>query len=211
MPELVSLTVLDDPERWRSLGFSVDGAGVCQVGAVRLEIARPGGDGRAGVAGWGFAGLTGEPMGIDGIPTGVAAPVDPGVPTSHPNGVVSLDHVVVTTPDLGRTVAALESAGLRALRERPVEAAGRPMMQVFFRPGEAIIEVVGPSEPTGTGRARFFGLAFTVADLDATIDLLGGALGQPKEAVQPGRRIATVRSGVGLGVPVAFMSDEPPG
>jgi hypothetical protein len=50
-----------------------------------------------------------------------------------------------------------------------------------------------------------------VADLDATAALLGDLLGAPKVAVQPGRRIATVRADAGLGVPVAFMSGEPPG
>ena len=85
------------------------------------------------------------------------------------------------------------------------------MQQVFLRPGEAVIEVVGPPEPTGGGKARFFGLAFTVADLDATAALLGDLLGAPKVAVQPGRRIATVRADAGLGVPVAFMSGEPAG
>jgi hypothetical protein len=84
------------------------------------------------------------------------------------------------------------------------------MRQVFFRPGEAIIELVGPPTPEGTAPARFFGLAFTVADLDATAAYLGEHLGQPKDAVQPGRHIATVRSAAGLGVPVAFMTPEPP-
>ena len=210
MPALVALHVLGEVERWRDLGFSVERDGTCQVGAVQLQLS-PAGDGaRPGIDGWSFAGLEDPPMGIDGIPTEAddGPPAPPGV---HPNGVTALDHVVVTTPDLGRTVAALEAAGLRALRERATEAGGRPMRQVFLRPGEAIVEVVGPPEPTGGGKARFFGLAFTVADLDATAERLGGLLGEPKQAVQPGRRIATVRSVAALGVPVAFMSGEPEG
>lgn len=210
MPTLVALTVLGDPRRWVDLGFSVDQDGSCQVGAVTLQVSPPEDGGRPGIDGWAFAGLHDPPMGIDGIPTEAAD--DPGPPAaSHPNGVTSLDHVVVTTPDLSRTVAALEDAGLRVLRRRDTEAGGRPMRQVFLRPGEAVIEVVGPPEPTGGGKARFFGLAFTVADLDATAALLGDLLGAPKVAVQPGRRIATVRADAGLGVPVAFMSGEPAG
>lgn len=210
MPVLVALTVLGDPERWRSLGFSVERGGACQVGAVRLLVSRPEAGGRPGIDGWAFAGLSDPPMGIDGIPTEAA---DAGVapPATHPNGTTSLDHVVVTTPDLGRTVAALEEAGLRTLRERATNTGDRPMRQVFLRPGEAVIELVGPPAPSGVGKARFFGLAFTVADLDATAALLGDALGEQKEAVQPGRRIATVRSHAGPGVPVAFMSGEPAG
>ena len=207
---LVALNVLGEAERWRALGFSVERDGSCQVGAVRLQVSPTGVGQRPGIDGWSFAGLDDPPMGIDGIPT-ETHDEPPSPPAAHGNGVTSLDHVVVTTPDLGRTVAALEAAGLRALRERATEAGGRPMRQVFFRPGEAIVELVGPPEPTGGGRARFFGLAFTVADLDATAELLGDLLGTPKEAVQPSRRIATVRADAGLGVPVAFMSGEPPG
>lgn len=210
VPALVALSVIADPERWRDLGFSVEHDGSCQVGAVRLEVSPPAEGRRPEIDGWAFAGVDDPPAGIDGIPTGAAdgAATTPG---SHANGATSLDHVVVTTPDLGRTVAALEGAGLRVLRERDTEAGGRPMRQVFLRPGEAVIEVVGPPAPTGGGRARFFGLAFTVADLDATASLLGGRLGRVKPAVQPGRRIATVRSDAGLGVPVAFMSGAPAG
>ena len=207
VPTLVGLTVQDEPQRWRRLGFDVAPDGTCQVGAVRLELVPPPGDDDPAVVGWAFDGLEGDPMGVDGIPT-TSAP-RPGEPPTHPNGVTSLDHVVVTTPDVDRTVAALEAAGLRALRERATEAGGRPMRQVFLRPGEAIVEVVGPPAPAGGGRARFFGLAFTVADLDATAARLGDALGPAKDAVQPGRRIATVRSGGAPGVPVAFMSPEP--
>lgn len=208
VPVLVALNVVGEAERWRDLGFSVGRDGSCQVGAVRLQVSPPSAGSRPGIDGWSFAGLDDPPMGIDGIPT--EADDEPSAPpATHANGVIALDHVVVTTPDLARTVAALEAAGLRALRERETEAAGRPMRQVFLRPGEAIVELVGPPEPTGGGKARFFGLAFTVADLDATVELLGGLLGAPKEAVQPGRRIATVRAGAGLGVPVAFMSEEP--
>ncbi len=208
VPVLVALTVLGDPGRWRDIGFSVEQDGSCQVGAVRLQVSPPEEGGRPGIDGWAFAGLHDPPMGIDGIPTEAASEAT-ARPVGHPNGVTSLDHVVVTTPDLGRTVTALEGAGLRVLRERDTDTGGRPMRQVFLRPGEAVIELVGPPAPSGSGRARFFGLAFTVTDLDAVASLLGARLGTSKAAVQPGRRIATVRSDAGPGVPVAFMSGLP--
>jgi hypothetical protein len=47
-----------------------------------------------------------------------------------------------------------------------------------------------------------------VADLDACAALLGGRLGEVRDAVQPGRRIATIRREAGLGVPVALISDS---
>jgi hypothetical protein len=85
------------------------------------------------------------------------------------------------------------------------------MRQAFIRSGEVILEVVGPVEASDDdGPAGFFGLAHTVADLDRTSQLLGAALGRVKDAVQPGRRIATLRHrDVGMSVATAFMSAEP--
>jgi hypothetical protein len=54
--------------------------------------------------------------------------------------------------------------------------------------------------------ARFWGLAFTVADLDAIAERLGNRLSGPRDAVQPGRRIATLRGEAGIGPAVAFMT-----
>jgi hypothetical protein len=48
-----------------------------------------------------------------------------------------------------------------------------------------------------------------VEDLDALAQGLGEQLGSVRDAVQPGRRIATLHSSAGLGQPVAFMTPEP--
>jgi hypothetical protein len=45
-----------------------------------------------------------------------------------------------------------------------------------------------------------------VGDLDQTAHALGDLLGTPRDAVQPGRRIATLRAEAGLGPAIAFMS-----
>jgi hypothetical protein len=70
-----------------------------------------------------------------------------------------------------------------------------------------ILEVVqhGGVEP---GPAKFWGITFAVADLDACAELLGDDLGSIRNAVQPGRRIATIRPSAGLGLPVALISDS---
>jgi hypothetical protein len=117
---------------------------------------------------------------------------------------------VVTTPDLDRTVAALEAAGLQARRVRDAGRGDRAIRQVFFRLDDPILEVVGPPEPSGDGPARFLGLALTVADLDATATALGQHLGEVKDAVQPGRRIATLRRSAGCTTALAFMSPSRP-
>ncbi|HEY4589083.1 MAG TPA: hypothetical protein VII86_07635, partial [Thermoanaerobaculia bacterium] len=56
------------------------------------------------------------------------------------------------------------------------------------------------------GPARFWGITFAVADLDTCAELLRDRLGSIHDAVQPGRRIATVRPGAELGLPVALIS-----
>ena len=43
-------------------------------------------------------------------------------------------------------------------------------------------------------------------DLEAAAAHLGEHVGRIKDAVQPGRRIATVRDSAGLGLPVALMT-----
>jgi hypothetical protein len=200
-PVLVSVAVADDPERWRDAGFAVAGS-ACRVGAVRFDL---GGDGD-GIRSWS---LTDVAAGVlDGLETHVAedgpSPGPPG-PSIHPNGTVSLDHLVVTSHDVVRTVAALEARGFE-VRRRWDNADRR---YTFFRVGEAILELVGPAQADGDRPARFFGLAFTVDDIDATAAHLGSLLGDVRDAVQPGRRIATLRRQAGLSVPVAFMSPGP--
>jgi hypothetical protein len=201
---LVALAVADEPVRWQEAGFAVDGGGRCWLGDVTVSLAP--GTGK-GVRAWSVEGITGP---VDGLPALDLPPAEPAdAAVLHPNGTTAIDHVVVTTPDLDRTVAALEDAGLEARRVREADTGGRPIRQVFFRLGQPVLEVVGPPQPSGDGPARFFGLALTVADLAATAGALGDRLGEAKDAVQPGRRIATLRRSAGCTTAVAFMSPPP--
>ena len=52
------------------------------------------------------------------------------------------------------------------------------------------------------GPARLWGISFLAADLEQGASVLG----EPRDAVQPGRRIATVRREANLGLPVALMT-----
>jgi hypothetical protein len=203
------LIVADEPGAWRQLGFEVDGD-ASLLGGVRLRFG--GGDAGRGVVGWSLRGAGSTEL--DGLATAISESPFPEPAAAHPNGVTAIDHVVAISPDLDRTVAVLEAAGLdlRRRREQPTPE-GAPR-QAFFRLGGVILEAVqepdaaierggGPDRP-----AFFWGLALIAPDLDATVASLGGGevVSDPRDAVQPGRRIATLRRAAGLSTPVALMS-----
>ena len=200
------IVIGDPPEAWAAAGFAVDDDGTCRAGTVRLRLA--GRDAGKRILGWSLRDVAVDGS-LDGLPTEASdrPPAEPGV---HPNGCLLIDHVVVATPDLVRTTGVLEAAGMPCLRTRDADTYGAPMRQCFFRLGEVILEVIGQPDATGEGPAGFFGLAFTVADIAATKAALGEHLGAVKDAVQPGRRITTLRhKDLGMSVATAFMSPEP--
>ena len=112
--------------------------------------------------------------------------------------------MVVVTPDFDRTAAALETAGLGLRRVR--DAGG--FRQGFRRLGPTILELVENTRGDPRAPASFWGLVVIVSDLEALADRLGDRLGSVKDAVQPGRRIATLRASAGIGTSVAFMDPE---
>ena len=158
----------------------------------------------AGVTGWfvdGADGLAELPV----VESAAGAEPTP----RHPNGVTALDHIVVATPDMTRTIAAFETAGIPLRRTRDIGTEARPAMQAFFKLENTIVEVVGSANESRPRPAHFYGLAFTVADLDETAARLGSLLKPAKDAVQRGRRIATLDRAAGSTVPIAFMSPRP--
>jgi hypothetical protein len=190
------LTIGAVPDAWREAGFAV-GERAMKVGAVRIDFT-PG----EGLLGWRLDGA--DSADVDGLPVAPESSGDEDA-GDHPNGATHIDHVVVLTPDLERTTAALARIDVERRRIREVETDDGFLRQGFFRFGEVILEAVEHPriEP---GPARFWGITFTVADLDACATLLGDSLGSIRDAVQPGRRIATVRSSAGLGLPVALIT-----
>jgi Glyoxalase-like domain len=207
MATIDELTVADAPGAWAALGFDLEGD-TCVIGDVRIRLTGPGA-GR-GLAGWSLRDVEGTELG--GLRTERSDRPPPAKAPAHPNGIAALDHVVAITPTLERTVAALEAAGLdlRRIREEPTPA-GAPR-QALFRLGANILELVQePPEAIerggGEDRPAFlWGLAFVASDLDATVASLGDRVGEVRPAVQPGRRIATLRRSAGLAIPVAIMS-----
>ena len=203
-PQLLGLDLAADPNAWTGLGFAVDEHGACRVDGVVLRLGRHG----PRISGWALAGAP-EGVDVDGLRTTDAPSPEPSsINPMHPNGTVAIDHVVVMTPDPERTIAALAERGITPRRQRHTNQYGPPFTQTFFRLGGPILELIGPDDPAGADPARFYGIAFTVRDLDATAAVLGERLGTVKDAVQPGRRIATLRREAGAGVPLAFMSPE---
>jgi hypothetical protein len=171
-----------EPAAWRQLGFSVQEDGSARVGEFRLVT---GADELRVQA----TGLSDErPDGLAIVSAGDSPDVagDP-----HPNGAIGIDHVVAFTDDLDRTSAALERAGA------PLRRRAEPM--AFHRLGPLVLEVV----QTGAAPA-LWGFVVVVPDLDAV-----PLLGTPRPAVQPGRRIATVRSEAELPVALAFVTPQP--
>jgi hypothetical protein len=142
----------------------------------------------------GFA-LTDGAVHLDGVRIVVGAEPEwvLGVPDApaveHPNGATGIDHIVVLTPDVTASVDRLRAEGLDYRRTRD---AGGGRRQAFFVLGPCLLELAGPVE----GPERLWGVTLVAPDLAP----FGGT---PKDAIQPGRRITTVKS---LDFPVAVMT-----
>ena len=199
-PELAELVIADPPEHWRELGFDVDEHGNMDIGGVRVRL---GGEG-AGITAWSL--LRVNAMGsIDGLPTPVPRVLRPPPFRTHPNGATGIDHVVILTSSLERTSRSFQRAGVELKRYRESD---RGHMG-FRRIGPTVLEVV-QRDDLEAEESRFWGLAVVVISLDALAERLGDRLGPIKQATQPGRRIATLRSDAGVTAALAFMSPEPP-
>jgi Glyoxalase/Bleomycin resistance protein/Dioxygenase superfamily len=210
-PTIDSIVIADPPATWAVAGFAVDDDGTCRVGSVRIRLAGPEAGKR--IVSWSLRDVPSATTSIDGLPTEPSNTDAPSeAPPAHANGVEAIDHLVILSPDVDRTITALGAVGIesRATRQVDAEQYGFEARQTFFRMGEVILELIGPNEPMDGAAdqpAGFFGLAYTVRDLDATAALLADHIGRVKDAVQPGRRITTLRhKDLGMTVATAFMS-----
>ena len=195
---------------WTDLGLvstSADEDGSAQVPlfGTGIEIDVSAGPGLRRLV---MSGIDADVNRIDGVAIEVR---DQSAPmfAAHPLGATHIDHVVIATDSLVRTcgaIADVTGAPLKRVRE-----VGE-MRQGFHRVGGAgglVVEVV---ERSGlpAGSVTLWGLVLVVDDLDAAAGTLGAErISAPRDAVQPGRRIATLRPVTGLGVPLALMSRDP--
>jgi hypothetical protein len=209
---LDEIEVADPADAWIRAGFSVDSGGdagaACRIGGVRIRLT---GRGRGtGIIGWSLRGLRsdGSLHNLDGIPTARSDAVV-AMPAEHANGVLAIDHVVLLSPDLPRTVESLTTVGLEPRRERDGQLDGQSIRQIFFRAGEVIIEVVGSPEVTRKGPSSLWGITYVVEDIETTAAYFGDRTAPVKDAVQPGRRITTLRHHeLGISVRSAMISSH---
>ena len=206
MTRLVSLSLGGTRAPWSRLGLSfVDGS----FRFADVDVIVPAdGEPHDGTRRWSFDVGSGD---VDGIPVGAPATAPERSRQSPILGgrLVAVDHGVVMTDDLARTSSAVErqlGAPLRRTRD-----AGGGVTQGFHRLDNTVIEIVdSPSNPEGASLWGFVGI---VDDLDAVVEEINrefgtGAASSPRDAVQAGQRIASVRGTAGLGVALALMSSR---
>jgi hypothetical protein len=217
MTSLLYLTVADDISTWVKLGFTADGNAV-RIGGVTFVCANTVADGAKGITDWTLHDPEGVlPATIDGITTGTTNVRPSFEAPTHANGIVGIDHLVVRSHDLERTISVFEDLDIPCRRRRDAGAYGSTTMkQAFFwlgspdNPNDRIVlEIVGEADVdpvTKDQPSSFFGIAFVCSDLDATAAFFGDFAKPPIDAVQPGRRITSISSRAGSSVAIALMS-----
>ena len=195
-PALVRVLVNGGPSSWQRAGFDCSKAGF-RAGEVEVLV---GGHSKVPL-------LVFEPD--CGPLDGTAVPGNGSevgeLPAVHPNGVCGVDHVVVSTGGVERTSGLLADAGLELLGDRQAVLGGKQVEQRFHHAGPCLIELVGPSGATGGDPARVWGITFVTSEIESLPALEPAPVASIRDAVQPGRRIATAVPEVGLPTRVAFM------
>ena len=140
-------------------------------------------------------------LGIEIVPAGEVLPPSPSTKA------LNIDHVVIASGDSARCAAHFRDAlGLEI--KRTMSRPGTGAHLEFAKLGDVILEFAGPPEPRpGPLNAKYWGMVFTVADMDATLSDLRSAGYQhtdPRAAVQPGAVISTIKGYTG-GVPLAVI------
>jgi len=197
------LVVGGGAQNWALIGitFGVDHCALLGDVVLRLNTAQV-----PGLHSWVLHGADVSVSSIDGVVTNHEIGETHCTASAHSDfdlGVTGVDHVVINTPDLMRTSDALTAATGAPLKR--VREAGNSVQQGFHRLASVVVEIVSaPTMPQGD--ASLWGFVLNVKDIYAVANHVGpDVLTIPKPAVQAGKLIATFRSSVGLGVPVALM------
>ena len=211
-PTIDEIIVGDEPDSWRAAGFAVDDDGTCRIGTVRVRLV--GRDARQAHPAAGRCAASTRPASATTASTASPPPSArrrrPSRPCT-PTASRSIDHVVLLSPDTAphhRRPRGGRASTSAASRE--TDSYGAPMRQTFFRAGEVIIELIGPDEPGEGATALLRPGPHRRPTSTPPAALLGAGARRPKDAVQPGRRIASLRhKELDVSVATAFMSPEP--
>jgi len=208
--QLLQLIIGGEAETWSSVGFDVmelpSGELACQIGSVLLRFDPTGERGISGAAVHGGRAII-DSLKFDVGPNLTSSSIDAYPPSVHSNGITRIDHLVVTTADCDRTTRAFESNGIHPRKVRTFGDHEAKMRQTFFWLGDVILELVGPDQSEANGHAMFWGLALISDDLQATAGYLGERCTPVKPAVQPGRKIITIKTReIGITTSLAVMS-----
>jgi methylmalonyl-CoA/ethylmalonyl-CoA epimerase len=124
--------------------------------------------------------------------------------THSASHITRIDHVVLRVPSVPAVTQRFESYfGVQT--KRTMDRGGHEF--AFLRPGDVVIEVIGPKEGGEPNTGRLAGLAFAVTGIDeltASLKRQGYPIGQPHAALQGGRIVSIHHTGA-CGVPLAFI------
>ncbi|MEC7434746.1 MAG: hypothetical protein VX582_03890 [Actinomycetota bacterium] len=194
----VQLTIGGSPSLWGLVGLSPQGSPVGSLASTsNATLIWPSEELLPGALEIAFDGVQ-SGADLDGIECAEFIPIPDGLESSDS----LIDHVVLMTDNLDRTCEAVtEVTGCPLKRVREVGE----IRQGFHRVGEngVILEVV---ERADISRTSLWGLVIATPSFDHLVHAAGELVSEPKDAVQPGRRISTVKARAGLGIPVALMT-----
>jgi hypothetical protein len=209
-PRLTELRIGDSEDLWLDLGFET-AEGRCRLGTT--DIVLTGSTEGRGIHGWTWSGAHSTAQVGDITTAVVSAPDDdrdddvtPG-PT-HRNGAVGLFYVVLFGPSWKEAAGAVASLGLDPGHGVAMGSSRPVTLRSLADAGDVGVEVIGPEEPDPARGWRLWGIIVEVDDLDRTAEHLGRRLRSIKQAVQPGRRIATLDKAAGSTVATAFIGPD---
>ena len=213
MPTIEELTLADDPQRWSQVGFAV-GDGCCVLGEVRLRFVEA--TDAPGIAGLGAARRRERRAG-----RAADDPARPAPAGGRRGSVGRAPQRRGRDRPPRRDVARPRSQRRGAAGRRPATAAHPRAADPGGRPAPGVLPP-RRGDPRGASRRRTTSSG-AGGETRGSSALLGsraahagsgshrraarGARGTIRPAVQPGRRIATLRRSAGLAVPLAFISE----
>ncbi len=208
-----TLLIGDDAASWRLAGFSIEKDNELTFGKLKIKFL--GKSNLRGCLGWELGGERSNegPVRVE-VNQAVSSA---GNNISHPNGVSSIDHIVMKVNSSAHAEEALGALGINKIRE--TINTEKKISYSFYRPGGLILEVVAaiPSadgltneteKPGSDGLyTNIWGITFVTRDIDHTHQYLKEITKPSWPAVQKNRRITTLDSkGIDISLRVAFIT-----